>query len=305
MSENSPETHSDTSTSLPADSPARTSARPERELDSLAIARAFGLSSPVLLAKFDPDGWLPRMCQGSLLCQEQWEPLSGSWPDSAMWDQTSVYELQTSAPPTCESESSSWPTVRASSGGGNRSAYPEAPYRPAIAQLAQNWPTARREDGESCGNHPGATDSLTGATRNWLTPHGMHGTDHTGKTGRGGEFAKQATAWATPQCHDAQGAKTQEQIDVMRAKGPGVRNLNEDAANWQPPNSRDWKSETGSENNTYDKTPNLSRQVYRLPPDQQTTDGPKSSEKDPTSRQRLNPRFVEWLMGLPPSWTEL
>jgi hypothetical protein len=32
-------------------------------------------------------------------------------------------------------------------------------------------------------------------------------------------------------------------------------------AGWITPNARDWKSETGSENNSYDKTPNLSRQV--------------------------------------------
>ena len=39
---------------------------------------------------------------------------------------------------------------------------------------------------------------LTGAARNWLTPHGMNGTEHTGKQGRGGEFAAQATEWQTP-----------------------------------------------------------------------------------------------------------
>lgn len=66
------------------------------------------------------------------------------------------------------------------------------------------WPTARAEDSESCGNHPGATDSLTGATRAWLTPHGMNGQDHTGKQGRGGEFAKQATEWQTPKASEAE-----------------------------------------------------------------------------------------------------
>ena len=127
------------------------------------------------------------------------------------------------------------------------------------------WPTSRAEDSESCGNHPGATDSLTGAIKNWgtprvttnggipcpestgrgsrledqagvwptiqardyrsvtgresdqrdnamqnlnvaadnwLTPHGMNGQDHTGKQGRGGEFAKQATNWPTPRPTD-------------------------------------------------------------------------------------------------------
>ena len=33
---------------------------------------------------------------------------------------------------------------------------------------------------------------------NWLTPHGMGGIDSTGKLGAGGEFAKQATQWLTP-----------------------------------------------------------------------------------------------------------
>lgn len=34
---------------------------------------------------------------------------------------------------------------------------------------ATNWPSARAEDSECCGNHPGATDSLTGAVTNWPT----------------------------------------------------------------------------------------------------------------------------------------
>jgi hypothetical protein len=53
------------------------------------------------------------------------------------------------------------------------------------------------------------------------------------------------------------------------------------ASNWMTPNARDWKSEVGSENNTHDKSPNLSRQVHRM------QDGPTSSETDPTSPRRL------------------
>lgn len=34
---------------------------------------------------------------------------------------------------------------------------------------ALNWPPARSEDSERAGNHPNATDSLTGATNNWPT----------------------------------------------------------------------------------------------------------------------------------------
>ena len=56
------------------------------------------------------------------------------------------------------------------------------------------WPTARAQDAESCGNHPGATDSLTGATRQWKTPHGLANN----ADGGGGEFHKQVTHWQTP-----------------------------------------------------------------------------------------------------------
>jgi hypothetical protein len=230
-----------------------------------------------------------------------------------------------------------------------------------------NWPTARAEDAESAGNHPDATDSLTGATRNWttpcagddtttatlrqsridtgrtteylsrqamnwgtprvttnsgiphdttgklrgdrsrledqagswLTPHGMNGTDHTGKQGRGGEFAKQATEWQTPATgsfrsrggdsademgldqhstqggnlsrdtavwstppHDSVGGKTPEQIAAMRERtGSGVRNLVEDVGHWGTPTSRDWKD--GASANTAPTNGLLGRQVIQ------------------------------------------
>lgn len=39
----------------------------------------------------------------------------------------------------------------------------------AQEQARKLWPTARGEDSESAGNHPGATDSLTGAAKLWPT----------------------------------------------------------------------------------------------------------------------------------------
>jgi hypothetical protein len=129
------------------------------------------------------------------------------------------------------------------------------------------WPTARAEDSESCGNDPDAADT-------WRTPD---------SPGSGGPRNRQ---------------------DSMN-EGHQVT-IAEQAEHWQTPNARDWKSETGSENNSYDKPPNLSRQVYRLSrQDQPIPDGPTSSPTGRTSLQRLNPRFVEWLMGFPIGWTEL
>ena len=87
--------------------------------------------------------------------------------------------------------------------------------------------------------------------------------------------------WATPQAHDAQGPKTPEQIAVMRAKGHGVKNLNEQAQ-WGTPTARDHKSGRGNEQREYKElTPMVERQ----------------------QSGKLNPRWVETLMGLPIGWT--
>lgn len=97
-----------------------------------------------------------------------------------------------------------------------------------LNEEVMNWPTARAEDAESCGNHPNAIDSLRGAALNWgtprlgtnsgmgqenpdkgsrledqalnwLTPCGGSGIEQkTGKEGAGGEHAEQATTWEGP-----------------------------------------------------------------------------------------------------------
>lgn len=95
----------------------------------------------------------------------------------------------------------------------------------------------------------------------WKTPHGMSGVDHTGKRGAGGEFAKQATK------------------------------------SWNTPTTRDWKDGACSDA----RVPSnglLGRQVVKDfgPPDPLAT-GTVSRN---TSGRRLNPLFVNWLMGWPP-----
>ena len=189
----------------------------------------------MLLGTFDPDSWLLRTSQACLFL-EQCPEWSENWPDSGMWDAGGVYELLNSEPVTCENECSSsqnwltpfgmggidhsgkmgsggefakqvtnWPTHRASSGGGNRSAYEGAPYRPALAQRAQemNWPTARAEDAESARNHPGAVDSLMGASGVW-SPSDAPGSggprNRQDSTGQGHQvtIAEQAERWQTP-----------------------------------------------------------------------------------------------------------
>jgi hypothetical protein len=88
--------------------------------------------------------------------------------------------------------------------------------------------------------------------------------------------SRQGLSWATPQAHDAQGPKTPEQIAAMRAKGHGVKNLNEQAC-WGTPTARDHKSGRGNEDRQYKElTPMVERQ----------------------QAGKLNPAWVTCLMGL-------
>jgi DNA (cytosine-5)-methyltransferase 1 len=122
----------------------------------------------------------------------------------------------------------------------------------------------------------------------------MHGTDHTGKTGRGGEFAAQATAWQTPA------------VDSFRSRGGDRKaelGLDQQARFFPTPQASDAKMVKGGKRGP-EENPSLTGFACSLPA-QTIPDGPQSSENAPTSRRRLNPRFVEWLMGFPIGWTEL
>jgi DNA (cytosine-5)-methyltransferase 1 len=198
-----------------------------------------------------------------------------------------------------------------------------------LTSAAQMWPTSRQEDAESCGNHPGATDSLTGALAQWKTPHGMSGHDKSGKVaGGGGEFAKQALSWQTPATDsfrsrggdrvdepglDQQarqwptpkaltgGANSQRLKRRRNGKGgPGGTDLQESAEQWPTPQSRDFRSTVTGDIAKQNSRP-LSEAVGHFPQDQTTYQGGKSCL--PYAR-RLNPLFVEALMGLPLGWTD-
>lgn len=297
-------------TSFAEGTPASHSAKPGSEQEAKTHA-IFGPSSPALFAYFDRNSCCWKTSQATLVLGL--EVFSETWPDSGTMRNGSVYELRISAPPTCERESLLWPTAQRHDAQGAKTPEQIQTMRDKtgggvknLNETAANWPTARREDGESAGNHPGATDSLTGATRNWMTPHGMHGTDHTGKTGRGGEFAKQATQW-TPRTITGGGESAERKQELGREESGGG-DLQSAAQMFPTPAERDYRTpnkQSYQERSGTKKGEQLQNFVEHSPQAQATTDGQPSSENGPTSPRRLNPRFVEWLMGFPPRWTEL
>lgn len=271
-----------------ADSRARMSAKPDSDKASSTttarrLAAVCGLNSPVLFAVFDPTTWSPKTLQASLLSEELFPEYAETWPDAVMWDALSLYALQTSGPATSESESSSspsWPTPNAHDAAGARG--------PGFSAQDRHY---KEHD-------------LNSAISMWRTPdsaqNGAGPRNRQASIGAGHQItiAEQAEYWQTPG------------TDSFRSRSGDRKNemgLDQQARmHWVTPNARDWKSETSSENNSYNKSPNLSRQVYRLSPqDQQIQAGRTSSPSGPISRQRLSPRFVEWLLGLPLKWTEL
>lgn len=193
------------------------------------------------------------------------------------------------------------------------------------------WPTARAEDAESCGNHPNRRgDSLTGVARSWKTPHGLSATDRNGKTaGGGGEFARQALAWQTPATdsfRSRSGARKAEPGLDQQARqwrtpdaptSGGVRTrtgsdrkghqvlLATQAAEWPTPVAQHQpRGKNFTKSDGHYKPHDLSTAVASHPSAQVPT-STKLGASSSTSAPKLNPLFVESLMGLPLGWTAL
>jgi hypothetical protein len=148
-----------------------------------------------------------------------------------------------------------------------------------LEDAASLWATPTTQDAKNDGPPSQAASSSPPLNAQvgqmWLTPHGMAGVDSSGKEGSGGEFAGQATRFMEG-------------------------NL------WMTPTARathDCPAERASSSPALESQANLSS----LPDQQIETHGepslpPPPGSPLPSPRKRLNPRFVEWLMGLPPGW---
>jgi hypothetical protein len=103
-------------------------------------------------------------------------------------------------------------------------------------------------------------------------------------------------------------------VDSFRSRGGDRKDemgLDQQArfSQFPTPAARDFRSETGGaatmSHFNRPSGPTLPAMIeHSFLPDQQTeTHGETSSQNAPTSRRRLNTKFVAWLMGLPEGWT--
>ncbi len=287
--------------------PAPTSPSPASALESPESTLDSGSNTSASFARCGPNGSLLRTCpQSSLFPRE--EPYSEGLPKAGSMRNGYLFERPTWEPRTGASESlsspgdASWKTPHGMSGidhtgkvgGGGE-----------FAKQASQWPSPRSEDAESCGNHPDATDSLTGASTLWRTPDapGDGGPRNRGRSiGKGHQItiAEQAELWQTPA------------TDSFRSRGGDRKDemgLDQQARlAWPTPAERDHRSpnlKPYSERGGQTKGEQLPNFVsHSFPQDPPTaTDGLPSSPSAPGSRRRLNPAFAASLMGLPWWWT--
>lgn len=145
-----------------------------------------------------------------------------------------------------------------------------------------SWPTARANDAEKRGNIDGTDprNGLVGAAQDWMTPNvpnggrsAMHAemkgssAYHNGRKVQIG-LEHQVRSWASPTARIHKGGGNA----VIRQDGKSRLDM------------LDWQAEAWSPSS---------------PPDQTMPDGSTSS----APKRRLNPQFVDWLMGWCPGWT--
>lgn len=134
--------------------------------------------------------------------------------------------------------------------------------------------------------------------RMWPTPYGVsgnHGPD-------GNEFSTAVRNWATPRSTDG------EKGGPNCKGGRGDPILPGQAAQWATPQARDWRTETAEFRREH--FPTLGRQVLQPTGEESLYPTPTSSRRHGLQSHgrnvvaaRLNPLFVEWLMGWPLGWT--
>lgn len=249
---------------------------------------------------------------------------------------------QKSAQATRESGSSSWPTVRACSGnrssGANRSEFyrawptPDCSDRrgPASTQkglknAVETWPTptaAERENdvqaipskatleryarGQIKRVRKTRAPTLLTAVSRWPTPR-QSDANGSGTHGEGGpDLRTKARQWATPAGWDCQGS----------TGGGQGRSLRTDVRRWISPTGRPGLQTTPRGKQSPKATRSSSR-LWMTPksracgstskttgrPLERSTSLQAQAHVQTGGKRRLNPLFVEWLMGFPIGWT--
>lgn len=209
----------------------------------------------------------------------------------------SSLQRRKSAPLTDANASSSSPTAMGYAAKGRPPGHTELDRR-VIA-----WPTPRSSDTNGAGQHGQGGADLRKTTQNWQTPTSAAEAPNLGSNIKRGPKSLLAQAqWATPAARDVKGSYSREAL---------TRKDGKDRTNDLLPTQAEYHLDEftcqacGYLMETDDAYGCPNCEGGGLPPLPMSTGGDESSPSAPTSRRRLNPTFVEGLMGWPLGWTSL
>jgi len=237
----------------------------------------FGKTLSGWFASWDADMFFWRTSQDSFLWGA--EEYSETWPKSVSMRNSCVYERQTWEPPT--------------EGIGG------------FVSGRKGYPTPKSSDGERGGRgellHFAKCGKPRGKMEDWPTPQAENFRQRSGE--RSGEMGLDRMAkWATLTSRDwKDGANTEVPVNgllgrqVTRWSTPSaaMHNDGESVESWRTRQKRLKEKKINGNGAGEPLTIQVKASSLRNP-DQTSGD---------TSQMRLNPLFVEWLMGLPKGWT--
>lgn len=267
-----------------------------------------GLISHESFGRFRLSGCFSKTCRD--LFTEVWEPSSLTWPRAGSMRNGTVFARPTSAHRTGGTGSSCWPTPQA-------------------------------HDGRRLGSDEGSTQgrNLKRESEKWATPAVHTAPDASPNSSRESDLREQVKLWATPKENDGgtySGVQDQEHPETTSGLAQQTRL-------WNTPSARDWKDGDPSQNVATNSLLGRQAPRNGIGGQKSSTDGPTSPQLWPSPRsnkwgppdshgkipvqwqtprvgphgpageglrhqgqpkgKRLNPFFVEWLMGLPRGWT--
>lgn len=259
---------------------------PASEKDTTTSALC-SMTLPELSMRFNPSLYSLRTSAEQLTFDSIARPSSKAWTTELRRDYSARLKW---AHRTGGSESFSWATPDCAPDAPNRNANVKC-REASLGPQAANWRTPQGQEPQI---NP---DKLTGEDGH---------RKYNKETGRLAQYSvtQQAANWTSPNCFDVFTAnlKSSQQTDGSKHSV----NLSQEVQTWPTPASRDVKGDILDESmirkdgkSRMDQLPCMASRFSLLDPPTSTP-----GEKSSTSARRLNPLFVEWLMGLPIGWSD-
>lgn len=172
-------------------------------------------------------------------------------------------------------------------------------------ETLESWEARNQREREKGQNGNGMGTPLAIAALQWPTSRAAQGGQDIARRERlesgGDDLETAAQLWSTPMARDAGkrsgGKRKGDDLSAQTEMWPAPA-----ARDYRAPNAESYQDRAGTSKG--EQLPNFVEHRFR-PSATTATDGERSSSTARTSPRRLNPAFVEWLMGWPGGWAQI